>query len=341
MAELQAPAGYDASFYSPFYYPAWTAMFFAPLGYLPLRWAAAVWQTLNQALLLVALRLVALGMRWRPSSAALGLTLTSGLLFHPALVAFLNGQLSILILALLSGAYCLLQLTRESRSALAAGVLLAAMAIKPQLAAVPVAVLFVYVMIDHRWMVGLGLVATLTCMLVASLLLVPGWVGVWLADREGQWGSSRWVPTVWGLAHDVSPDLWLWLGGLASAVLLGGMVAMWWRHRRSGELGPLLAITVAVGLLVLPFTWVYDQALLLLAFVVAMGKAVARRNRVLWWAVLCGWGVVLPYALYALSNVRGRETANAFLPISMLCIVIGLSWEARRPFPRKRAGRQG
>jgi len=329
MADLQAPAGYSGDFYSPFYYPLWTGLFFVPLGLLSLRWAAAAWLTLNQVMLLAALGLVALGTRWRLGPLALGLLTVTSLVFHPTLVAFLDGQLSILMLFLLSATYYLLEVDAGNAVRLAPGGLLALTAVKPQLAFVTVPVLLAYLAFRRRWRGVAGFVVVFVTMAAASWLVAPGWVGDWLGERRQQMAVSRIVPSVWGLAHDVSPDFGPTLAGIVCAALLIWLGVLWWRERHADHLALLLALTVVVGQLVAPFLWVYDQTLLLFPFLVGMAHVARRQGRVAWWSALCLWAVVLPYILYALANFRNRATANALLPLILLGILTGSSWHAR------------
>jgi hypothetical protein len=330
-AAIQSPAGYSRDFYSPFYYPLWTALLFVPLGLLPLPWAATAWLTANQVMLLAALWSIARGMGWQPSLPLLGLTTLCCVVFHPLLVTFLDGQLAILVLLLLSVVYNLLHMEDRIATGLAAGALLALTMVKPQLALTIIPALLASLAVRRRWAGIAGFALLVAAMVGASRLLIPGWFGDWTRDRAHHVRSSRAVPSLWGVAYDLLPRYGLALAGMACVALLAWLVTLWWRHRQDDQAGLVLAITVIVGQLVSPYLWVYDQALLLFAFIVGMACLQARPGRTIWRAILCGWAVALPYLLYVWANLRGRATGNALLPLALAGVLLSMSWRQLYP----------
>ena len=328
MAALQSPAGYTRDFWSPFYYPIWTGLLFVPLGLLPLRWAAVVWLTLGQGMFLAALWCIAAGMRWRPALPVLGLTVLSGLVFHPTLVALLNGQLAIPMLFLLSAVYYMIQGGGGDAAWWGTGVLLALTLVKPQLALTTAPALLVWLAIRRRWRGIVGFALAAAVMAGASELVAPGWMHAWARDRVAQAVSGCAVPSVWGVACDLAPRQWVVVGAAACVVLLACLAALWRRHSQSEQIGFALAMTVIVGQLVSPFLWVYDQTMLLFAFVVGMACAQSRPMRRAWRAILCVWAIVLPWLLYVWANFRGRATGNALVPAALAGVLLGLSWSS-------------
>jgi len=322
MAMLQSPAGYDESFFSPYYYPMWTALAFVPFGMLPLNVAATLWQTLNQMALLGSVVVVLVALDWRPGAMPFAALVCSWVVFHPTLVAFFNDQLSIVILALVCGALFLL--TKEQAGV--AGCLLALTLIKPQLGIVIVPALLGTMILRRQWIGLLTFGATLALMAGVSQVIEPGWIGGWLNARAEQIGVGRIVPSLWGLAHDLVPDAWQWVGGAASGLLLLGFAWAWWRYRAVEYLPTMLALAVSVGQAIAPFLWTYDQVLLLLPYTVALAASGERRQRILWRVALGVWVVVLPWILYAVANIRQRTTTNALLPLALLVILVVLKW---------------
>lgn len=336
MVALQSPVGHTRSFYSPFYYPLWTGVLFVPFGLLPLAWAAAAWLTLNQVMFLAALWSTAVGMRWQPSLPVLGLTVLAGLVFHPTLVALLNGQLAILTLFLLSTAYALIQGKGGDGSGLVAGALLALMMVKPQLALTTAPALLALMVVRRRWAGIAGFSLLVVGMVGASEFASPGWMSAWARERVRQAASGCAVPSVWGIACDLVPGRWVMVAALTCVALLVWLVVLWWRHHQSGQPGPLLAMTVIVGQLVSPFLWVYDQTVLLFAFVVGMACAQWRPRSAVWRAILCGWAIVLPFLLYGWANARSLATGNVLLPLTLAGVLLGLSWGSLFPPKRER-----
>ncbi|MDY7041260.1 MAG: glycosyltransferase family 87 protein, partial [Chloroflexota bacterium] len=324
MAMLQAPAGYDESFFSPFYYPLWTALAFVPFGVLPLHVAGALWQTLNQIALLGSLVAVLLALDWQPGTMPFVALMGSWLAFHPALVAFINSQFSIVILALVS--WTLFLLVKEKAGM--AGCLLALTIVKPQLGIVIVPALLGTMVLRRQWTGPLSFGATLVLMVGGAQIMEPGWIGGWLDSRAEQVVVGRIVPSLWGLAYDLGAEAWLWVGGAASGFLLLGFVWAWWRCRSVKCLPVVVALAVIVGQAISPFLWTYDQVLLLLPYTVALAVAGQRRWHVAWRAVLGLWAVALPWLLYEATNMRQRSTLNALLPLVLLAVLVTLEWRA-------------
>lgn len=322
MAVLQSPAGYDESFFSPYYYPLWTALVFVPLGVLPLRIAAALWQTLNQMALLGSMMALLVVMDWRLGAMSFAALVCSWVVFHPTLVAFLNGQLSIMILALVSGVLFLL--TRERAGI--AGCLLALTLIKPQLGIVILPALLGTMVFRRQWIGLLAFCVTLGLMAGLAQVVEPEWISGWLASRAEQVVVGRIVPSLWGLAYDLALGAWLWVGGAASGLLLLGFVWAWWHCRAVEGLPTMLALAVVVGQAIVPFLWTYDQVLLLLPYTMALASSGERRQRIAWQVALGLWAVVLPWILYAVANIRQRVTANALLPLALLVLLVVLKW---------------
>ena len=193
------------------------------------------------------------------------------------------------------------------------------------------------ILIERDLMAGVaGFGLAFSTMAVASWILSPGWVVGWLGDRGEQMVYSRAVPTLWGLAHDVFPShVWL-AAGAATAALLIWLTVWLWRNRNGAQLGMVLSFGIVTGLLATPFTWPYDQTLLLLPLVAAMAWVSARRTRAVWWSVLLIWLVAMPYVLYGIAVARDSITGNALVPASLLgiLILVGFSPEAERPKER-------
>jgi hypothetical protein len=190
---------------------------------------------------------------------------------------------------------------------LLAGALLAVATIKPQLTALLVAGLALWVLGGGRARQGVawGFLGTLGALVAGAFLLLPGWLGDFrdalVAYQQYTDGHSLlWIFTSVLLDRLLPAAVAPVTNGLA-AVLAGGTLLAWWRARRA-EAGTFrfsraLALTLAITLLIIP-TWApYNQPVLLPAILLlgqyraALWGAGRRWVRWAWVtaAALIGW----------------------------------------------------
>jgi hypothetical protein len=147
----------------PFNHAPYEALLFALLARLPYLWSYASWNLLTLALLIwIAVRL-------RPrlpqlTGVSAPFILVLGLVFWPNVMVFLQGQDSLLVTALFTGAYLQVKSGREE----SAGVLLALGLFKFHLV-LPLLVLFLF---NRQWKLVKGFVLTAAGLLVLSFALV-------------------------------------------------------------------------------------------------------------------------------------------------------------------------
>jgi len=146
----------------PFIPPPYEALFFAPFTYLPFRQAYFLFLAFNLAILFLCM------MRLRPymfNLARIDFRLPSWMfLFFPITVALMQGQDSILLLALLAGAFICIQRNREG----ATGALVALGLIKFQMV-IPIFLLF---LAWRRWRFSAAFVCTSAALAGISIWIV-------------------------------------------------------------------------------------------------------------------------------------------------------------------------
>jgi hypothetical protein len=249
--------GPDVIPWFPIIYPPPLAWLAVPFTVLPLPVAFACWAALLFGLVLLTCRLVAPG----PTRTARWTTLAAVLAVYPVLFAVLLGQVLIVELAAVAGAWWLLTRGRE----IPAGLLLTALVFKPQIAILlPVVLLMI-----GRWRtVAVWFVGSATIALVA--LLTTGPAGLYqyalrLADAAAV-APQFLVPTQFTLAgllgHGV---LTIVVSALAAALTMG--VA--YRHRSEGAAIPVAAALIG-SMLITPYLHYQDLAALLLAGGIAL-----------------------------------------------------------------------
>ncbi len=275
-----------------------------PFALLPFKVAYVAWMVLMGACLVGTWIVVAPG-----RGAAKLLTLAAAVFFIPALFAFSLGQATLLILGVLGTSWWLLR----SGHPWAAGVVLALVSFKPQLAfLVPVALL-----ITGRRSTFLGFAGASGLMAaVAAILIPPGAVIQWV---ERLFVASR-DPHVW----NVNTSLTLmgrgisWLSVLEATIIVGlGLVAL--LKERGSDMSDARAYAIGIlgSLLLTPYLHYEDLAMLLLV----------------WWLFIQtgprGWqGWIAPICLMA-------ATLEPFgLPLTRLAEMLWLASFALTPLKR-------
>lgn len=288
-------------------YPLWTAIAMAPLGSLPLEAAMTIWMAISIGAALVGTVLAwrAVGGVGRGTPLFLMLVATS----QPFAVLLISGQTSGVALGLV-GLAALLLATRRRGRALAA---VSALALKPQLAALPIVALGARALVDRdrRALIGLG--APLAVSVAVSLAISRSWPLEWVNASVGpRLGVAELLPSAWGLSADVGGTPWL--APILIALLVAGVAAVAGRRRISGV--ALLAVSLAVGLFVAPHVWSYDFLVLALPWGFALATAY-RAGGIARTALLgstIAVGSVLPWGLYAVAQSRGGEPLSAVIP---------------------------
>lgn len=253
----------------PYLYPPYFLVALAPFARLPLQMAFELWAALNLAVLLAAL--VALHRFLRPAAGEALFLWLGALSFLPVLVCLLQGQVSILLLGLLTAVFFA---AREKRD-VTAGVLLALVLIKPPLV-LPFLVLFA---VRRRWKL-LGAFTATACVLggMPELLFGAGINAHYLQTLEvaagwhGQFGfGAQFNDSIAGFAQLLLPA---GPAAIATAALdLAVAGALISRCRANFEAA--FALATVAALLVSPHVLIHDLSLLLLPAALAFG--IARR----------------------------------------------------------------
>jgi hypothetical protein len=264
--------------------PAYFAAAFAPLAWLPYRWALLIWTALNAAL---AGGCLAVARAQLPAGSFRRLLPIIVCLSFPFILATHHQQSSLVSLSLLLAAASAWQ----SRRALLAGVFVGLLAYKPQIA----------------FAIGLVLWAHQGRRALAGLLFGGG---LWLALGEALWPGStlaflRESPAAvrglqsagfaWGRqitptallrgSQFMSPVMAAVLGGALSLAVLAGMVALARKARSAVQADAMIAAAFLAVPLAVPYLMDYDLLLLVVAAVCWMRSGIARELAV-GWAVL-------------------------------------------------------
>ena len=265
----------------PFIHPAYEALFFAPFSFLSYKTAYLVFLAINVALLLLVYRLLR---PWMENLARIYVWLPAALFlaFLPIAAALIKGQDSVLLLALVAGAWFFVNRGRE----FSAGVLVGLALFKFQVV-LPLALLF---LVWRRWRfsAGFALSGGLASLLTVGLLGIKGSLlyarslfvmSVSTSDIHQFIYAiyPRAMPNLYGLVFGLT-DPWLpsfWIQAttvLVSAAVLGAVIALGLKWRSTSNLF-LIALTCSP--LLSYHLFIHDLSVLLVPLVVTLNAFIA------------------------------------------------------------------
>jgi hypothetical protein len=300
-----------------FLYPLPLAILFAPLGWLSFHSAYIIWVTLLQLMILISLRTL-LGGEASIRSKFLFFPLLAGIvLFRPTILTLTQGQVSALFLFILVG---IARFWGQGKW-FWGGFLLGLLMLKPNLGVIVIVLLMIWLLLHKRWTSVVGVAVSCIFLLIIGLIFNPNWViefwGIGSTKLVQTFGGS---PTVWGLGALVchrNPTCMLSFGGTATLLFVLGF---FWLLVRCKDLAPamILALAATVTLLVTPYTWTYDQILLIIP-IILVSLAIDRLNfSLLLSAAIFPAIDVLVLVLLIFNNALQVEILNAIVPLVIL-----------------------
>lgn len=301
-------------------YPAHVALALLPFALLPVELAAGVWAVVGMAIAALGVRAL---LRTALPDAPVAHTLAGLALFgsQPAITSFVIGQWTFLLVGSVAFAA-----TAVLRGHAIAGLLLTPLVAKPQLAlAAPFALLLG---LPGRRSRTIAVMAAIAAALgIAGWLAAPGWLGAWYAAVPGRRVEA--LPrnaTTWGAAVDVFGGAGLFLAAL---VVVVGAIAL---LRFAGRPTAALAASLAYGHVLAPYSWAYDQLLLLVPSIVAAAALPSRLGA----GSVAGVSALLIFVsplFYALAVSRGRESLSGVVPVAVFAALVLVLWRDRRAVP--------
>jgi len=309
-------------------YPLWTLILSLPFACLPLSIALASWTLVSQCAALGFLTATTKRLDWQLSLKSFALLAALAVTFRPSLASILHGQYLLITLFFVS--LSLFALHGELN--VLAGFCLAMSMLKPQLVFLVVPGLLASAVVQRRWGTVVGFLLTTLALVAVAEALLPGWVDDWLLLITEQELQSRTfiVPSIWGVAHSLSPSHWVLVASTLSLVLLTALAHLWWRHRNfEAHLPFLAASTIVVTQIVTPKAWSYDHTMLLLPLLYCLYKVsqqaeISRPVRWSWLVVLLGWLIALPHTLSYWALTYRSEIPYALLPITMGILLLSV-----------------
>lgn len=305
-------------------YPLPLSALFAPLGLLPLREAYITWVSLSAGMILVSLfilsRLENHRNAWR-----LSLPVLVGLiLFRPTTISLMNGQPVGLLLLILAGVlYCWSKDKWEWGAFLASLLML-----KPNIGAPSLLLLVVWLVVSKKYKAILALGMGGLVLLLVGMIQNPAWVSQYLGIGSGKMLQTfGWSPTVWGLGSLVCDfrTSCTWLAGGSFAALFLVLTGYMFVSKRVASHTAAISLAVTLTLLITPYTWTYDQLLLLIPICAVVYSLGQRKGTFLVAALLFLAVDILALILLYFSAQMGLEILNAFIPMVLFFILLGTS----------------
>ncbi|HZZ16057.1 MAG TPA: glycosyltransferase family 87 protein [Candidatus Sulfotelmatobacter sp.] len=242
-----------------FAYPVYTVFLLAPTVYAEFADVRAVTQLafalLTAISVLLCLDILHWRLPWKTAAALILFTLSS-----PQIVQGLRfEQLAVVVgFLIVAGAWCV-----SKHHFTIAGILLALSTIKPQMALLPLCCFAIWTVGDwhKRWRLAASFLITLTALIAAGELLLPGWLGYFLV---GIAAYRKYAPTSSLLSMALGDTLGEILGGIIILALL--FVA--WRNRKyaadSEQFTATLAAFLIGAILAFPLFTPFNQVMLIL-----------------------------------------------------------------------------
>lgn len=295
-----------------FAYPFYTVFVVAPLVTVDYAWASAVWMVLLEVCLIGALFLIFSILNWRPPPLLLGVLILYAIFDYFAMRGLLLGQPGVLVYAL--EILAIWALLREHETL--GGIALAFSTLKPQMGFLIVPLILLFVLFNRRWRYLFTFAVTMAILMGASFLLMPSWLGDWLAQVSiyttyTAIGSPVWVVTQYDLN----------LGSAGEYAVIAGLILyMLWAwfeliiRRKQERL--LWTITLTLTITHLAAVRTATTHFIVFTLPVMFYLRELTKRRLGWLAALIAVLIVVITWIHFLTTVRGEfEDPSIYLPL--------------------------
>lgn len=257
---------------NPYYYAPWFTWLLSAIAIFPYEVARILWAILNYALWVLCLfnlsKLIPWPMvgwqRW-------GIYLYLSFVF--AWATWGSEQVGIFIFLILT--FILLSFQNEKWVEM--GIWMALLLFKPNITAIPITVLSIWLILHGRWQPIVSAFVFLICMLGVSLIVSPMWyvellqtdkvIGLsYTLNETGEVEIERFTTTLldWLSAYRIAE---YWSYRIYAAVILGSIFFIWRLIYYSQSLIQIVAAAVLINFALVPYALFYDYPSLSLTFV--------------------------------------------------------------------------
>ncbi len=261
-----------------FPYPLPLAIFFIPLGLLPLPAAYITWQIIT--MLIIAWTIFVLLNHWEGSAQRRLLVpiFAAMFFFGPVYLTLHTGSVGALALLAIVGAILLL----EKDKSMLAGMLLSLTMLKPPQGLTILLLAGTWFLARRNWKAIYGILIGGIALLVVGMIQDPFWLIKFRGASEAVMDRTQGVHSnVWAFAYlacgGTSP-CWLILGGASSLLLLGLGGFFLWRNQSRLTAWKAFSIILPIGFVSTIYLWAYDQLPYLIPVIWIIGTLVKRGN---------------------------------------------------------------
>ena len=297
-------------------YPLWTVLVMLPFTVWPLQTAMVLWLSFNLLMLAASLAVLFLQFDLKLSPFLFALMVLVSGLFLPVLTSLWLGQLSIFSLLVLAlAAHFFL---RQRWTWL--GIVLGLSFIKPQVTILLAGLILVWALTHRRWQTLLGFGGVIAFLTVISLPFIssPGQIigggiashlATYIKDTSTIWGLFLSLGISWLVPLLISTVLVVWLG-------LAWWPFLWERTVAFDRVLYLFSAAVLVNLIIIPYSWMHNLALLLLPIGYCLGIAfnMKRKGKYFWLALILGIMHPLMLSLFIALDIPARTQAYQIIP---------------------------
>lgn len=246
-----------------FVYPLTTAVFFVPLGMLPIENASFIW--LVTSFILIVASIVLLLRLWRvPEWKQFIIPFTLGLvLFRPVVLIFLMGQIDGLLLFLIALSFTFIY----RKNIIPAHILLGFLILKPNIGVLILCFYGLWLLWQKQWKALVSLTGSSLTLLLLPLLIDPHWiekytkVGLYKSQDQNVYPTLRGLAGLLSSNNPLSTNI-LWL--LGSIILLGFFIWIILKYRKKLSSLDIICLSIIITLMVTPYLRSYDLLLLLI-----------------------------------------------------------------------------
>ncbi len=260
-----------------FPYPLPLALLLAPLGLLPIDRAYLAWDFVAQ--MLIGLSIVWLATHWEGTNRRLyALVLLIAILLNGNIyLGLLTGTIAALLLSFLVLSLHFFESGRHFYGGLA----LALLALKPPLLTV-VTLIGLWLLLRRAWRGLAGLAAGALALLLIGLWQDPLWVGKFLGAGENllsmRIGNQPTLLSYTRLACGGQMTCALGLYAFLALALLLIFTSLLWKHLPRLNALAAFSLAIPLGVLLPPYLWSYDYALLVIPICYCAFELVRRRS---------------------------------------------------------------
>jgi hypothetical protein len=322
-------------------YPLWTQVLLLPFVLGSPELGAQLWFVCSLLLLASSIILLMQFLNWPLRLPVVIFTSLFVAAFGPVFTTLWLGQLNFVPLLSLALVLPLL----KSKSWWMAGSALGLGLMKPQLTILVSAAVLALAVWERRWQlfVGFGVVLLSFIALSAPFAVTPRQIfGGGIEEHLVLYLAH--TSTLWGLSLNLLPDV-LWLPALLSGLLILWLAYLWIDSIKAGcwveRLTYLVGVTTVVNLMILPYSWFYNQAVLIVPIMYAVDllRRFEGLRRILWLLAIVLVVYFLPSAVdVALTRIYLSEVYQVIPVIGLLPLIVLLQWQVDQQSKLQRNG---